>query len=237
MEAVLTEPVETGQENYTANRSKLYSLFAEAFRYPDDGFRRQVKNNDLEHSLSLLIKGLPYRVELDDSSLAPLRMLDDIEDEKIETEFIRLFEAGPGSPPCPLVEGLFREDRKAIFKELILFYNHFGLSYEEGSMEDRPDHLCYELEFLHFLTFKELLSVQKDEDASPYIRAQRDFLERHLISWIGKLLEKINELRENLPDPEDACIEVFEFYRGIIRLLHEFIQKDHGYVNSISRQR
>jgi len=236
MEALLTEPVETGREKYTANRSKLYSLFAEVFRYPDESFRRQAKNNDLENSLTFLIKSLPYRIEPDASLLASLRILDGIEDEEIETEFIRLFEAGPGSPPCPLAEGLFREDRKAIFKELILFYNHFGLSYEEGSMEDRPDHLCYELEFLHFLTFKELLSVQKDEDASPYVRAQRDFLERHLLSWIGKLLEKINELRENLPDPEDACIEVFEFYRGIIHLLHEFIQKDHEYVNSLAKQ-
>ena len=233
MEAVLTEPVQTGDENSTAHRSKLYSLLAEMFRYPDEGFRRQVKNHDLEKALSSLFKGLPYRLELDGAMQASLRILDKIGDEEIETEFIRLFEAGPGSPPCPLVEGLFMDDRKAIFKELILFYNHFGLSYEEGSMEDRPDHLCYELEFLHFLTFKELLSVQNNEDASPYVRAQRDFAERHLLSWIGKLLAKINALSENLPDPEDACIEVFEFYRGNIRLLNEYIKKDHEYINTL----
>ena len=235
MEAVLTEPVQTEVENNTAKRSKLYSLFAEMFRYPDENFRRQVKNRDLENALHSLFNGFPYILELDDGMRSSLRVLDDVEDEEIETEFIRLFEAGPGSPPCPLVEGLFREDRKAIFKELILFYNHFGLSYGEGSMEDRPDHLCYELEFLHFLTFKELLSIQKDEDASPYVRAQKDFIKRHLLSWIGKLLAKISEIKENLPGPGDACIEVFEFYGGNIRLLNRFLEKDYEYIESLKQ--
>ena len=40
--------------------------------------------------------------------------------------------------------------------EVSEFYKHFGLNMnqEEGKRE-LPDHLCAELEFLHFLTFKE----------------------------------------------------------------------------------
>lgn len=236
MEAVLTQPVQTDAEHHTANRSKLYSLLAEVFRYPDDHFRRQVRNGELKNALMALTSKLPYEFELDDADKTSLSAIDGTRDDDVEAEFIRLFEAGPGSPPCPLVEGLFREDRKAIFKELILFYNHFGLSYAEGSMEDRPDHICYEMEFLHFLTFKELLSIQTHADPLAYVRAQKDFLQRHLLSWVGKLEKKIDALNENLPNPDEACIDVFEFYRGMIRVAHRFMRHDYTYVENMIGQ-
>ncbi|MFZ5569958.1 MAG: molecular chaperone TorD family protein [Thermodesulfobacteriota bacterium] len=233
MEALFTDQLKNQAEITTANRSRMYSLIAEIFRYPDEPFRRQAQNGDLEQALGRLTENLPYPFEWREKEKARLRGLATVSDENIEVEFIRLFEAGPGSPPIPLLEGLYREDRQAIFRELILFYNHFGLSYGEGSMEDRPDHICYQMEFLHFLTFKELMALQSDRDVFPYMRAEQDFLERHPLLWTGQLLESCRRLEKNLPDSEDACLEVFHFYEALFQLTHEFLAADCRYLKTL----
>ncbi len=75
-------------------------------------------------------------------------------------------------------------------EELVRFYSYFGLSIEHGSGE-LPDHLGTELEFMHFLTFKELAALQQQSDPAPYRRAQADFLERQLMSWLPLLEERL----------------------------------------------
>ena len=69
----------------------------------------------------------------------------------------------------------------------------FGLSIEQGAGE-LPDHVTTELEFMHFLTFKELVALRQSEDAAPCRRAQADFLERQLVSWLPALEERLQKL-------------------------------------------
>jgi DMSO reductase family type II enzyme chaperone len=71
-------------------------------------------------------------------------------------------------------------------EELTRFYNYFGLSVARGKGE-LPDHVSTELEFMHFLVFKELTALQRGDDPLPYRRAQADFLERQLVSWLPAL--------------------------------------------------
>ncbi len=233
MEAIVTDPLKNQAETTTGSRSRMYSVIAEMFRYPDELFRRQAKSGELEQALRRLTDNLPYPFEWRDTEKTGIRALAGAPDEEIEVEFIRLFEAGPGSPPIPMLEGLYREDRQAIFRELILFYNHFGLSYAEGSMEDRPDHLCYQMEFLHFLTFKELTALQNDRDVFPYLRAEQDFLERHPLVWINLLLENFRRLEKKLPRPEDVCLEVFRFYESAFQLTCRFLTMDRHYIQTL----
>lgn len=233
MAAIQTADFQNQAEMFIAGRSRIYSLFAELFRYPDEMFRRQAKDGTIAKALDSLMSGLPYAVPMDEKNRNDLLAIAEASDDDIEVEYIRLFDAGPGSPPCPLLEGLFRDDRKAILKELILFYNNFGLSYAEGSMEDRPDHICYQMEFLHFLSFKELFAVQNRKDALPYLRAQRDFIARHPLQWIGKLLSKMDQIAANPPDPAAACLPVFTFYRALIRIVHDFLTADRGYLEKL----
>ena len=81
--------------------------------------------------------------------------------------------------------------------EVSEFYNCFGLrmSQEEGKREF-PDHICAELEFMHFLTFKEAHAT--GESSSEYLLAQKDFLGRHLIQWIPKFCSDLQDL-QSLP--------------------------------------
>jgi DMSO reductase family type II enzyme chaperone len=75
-------------------------------------------------------------------------------------------------------------------EEVIRFYNYFGLSMAETPRE-LPDHLTTELEFLHFLTFREAEALQRGETADSYRRAQRDFIARHPGRWIPKLRQRL----------------------------------------------
>jgi len=233
MEAIQSIDFQTQAEIFIATRSRLYSLIAEFFRYPDKMFRDQARDRSIEKAVEGLFSGLPYDMQWPEQERIAFRALEPVSDEDIEVEFVRLFEAGPGSPPCPLVEGLFRDDRKAILKELILFYNNFGLSYAEGSMEDRPDHICYQMEFMHFLSFKELHAIQHQKDANPYLRAQKDFLLRHPLKWIGLLFEKMKQIAMNPPDSEVACLPVFGFYLALIRVTERFLAADCDYLEKL----
>jgi DMSO reductase family type II enzyme chaperone len=231
MEEIWSRQLETDKEKRSGNRSRLYAILAEAYRYPDASFRRQAKQGELAEALETLLARLPYPSSLEEGERNGLRLPARAEDEEIEVEFIRLFESGPGGPPCPLVEGAWREDRKVVLKELILFYNHFGLSYAEGAQDERPDHVCLEMEFLHYLTFKEVQAMQTGSDPSGYRRAQRDFLERHPLFWMKKALERLEKIVERLP--EDACREAILFYRELLKFTCRFLGGEHAYLQTL----
>jgi DMSO reductase family type II enzyme chaperone len=231
MENIQTQPFGTDEEKRSATRSRLYSIWAEVFRYPDEAFRGQVKQGKIVEALESLLAELPYPFSLEEEETKALRLPGPVKEEDMEVEFVRLFESGPGGPPCALVEGAWREDRKVVLKELILFYNHFGLSYAEGAQDERPDHLCLEMEFLHYLTFKEVHALQTGADPSSYRRAQRDFLERHPLGWLGQVSERLEKILERVP--EDACREVILFYRGLVDLVRRFLAEERSYLETL----
>ena len=90
-------------------------------------------------------------------------------------ELFDLFEVGASGPPCALYGGLHSEARMKTMEEALRFYHHFGLTLSEAARE-LPDHLSTQLEFLHFLAFREAEALDSGLDAGPYRRAQRDFV-------------------------------------------------------------
>jgi DMSO reductase family type II enzyme chaperone len=77
-------------------------------------------------------------------------------------------------------------------EEAVRFYNHFGLSMAESPRE-LPDHIMTQLEFLHFLAFREAEALEGDDDPSPFQRAQRDFVSRHPGRWVPRLRERLDQ--------------------------------------------
>jgi len=216
-------------------RADMYAIFCDMYRYPDDMTRIYIRNGEFKTNLLQIIEKLPYAFVLDNQEIEALNYSQDLKDEDIEIEFIRLFESGPGNPPCPMVEGIHleKEDgRKSIFKDLILFYNHFGLSYAEGNTEDRPDHLIYELEFLHYLAFLELTAMQQGHDMAPLRRAQIDFLERHPARWTGLIAQRVKDIEAGLK--EGVNKDVIAFYRNVILLTDRFVRYDLDYLKAIT---
>jgi len=223
-EAFQTGPLSTDKERQGAARSNMYALLADVFRYPDAAFRSFARNGELTDSLKNIITALPFLYELSDQEAKALLIPETLSDDDFEAEFIRLFEAGPGDPPCSLVEGKHNKDanRRAIFEDLIRFYNHFGLSYKEGPQEDRPDHISFELEFMHYLAFLTLRAVQENKSTHGYLQAQKDFLEHHLYKWAPKLAERMQEIVAEIGTPDAVVV----FYDGLTHILDRFIAAD-----------
>ncbi len=182
------DSLNTPEEIAAAARSRLYRLLADGLAYPDREFFADLQTGRYRDDVQDTCQALPYGLQPHAAALVASGDYTDF-----QSEYLRLFEAAMGMPPCPLYSGLFRGGRKAVMEELTRFYNFFGLSIEEGGGE-LPDHVITELEFMHFLTFKELSALHRGEDETPYRRAQADFLERQLVSWLPALETRLQRL-------------------------------------------
>ena len=206
----------TAEELATAARSRLYRLLVQGWGYPDRALFGALAGGGFRREAEEAWRELPFDLE---PALDGLTAAGDYVD--FQADHLRLFEVGLGSPPCPLYSGLYRGGRKAVMEELTRFYNYFGLSLERGRGE-LPDHLTTELEFMHFLTFKELWALHEGQDPSPYRRAQVDFLERQLVSWLPQLQARLEAL------------EPPAFYRALLLTTAAFAAADVPYLRAMS---
>lgn len=179
-------------------RSNLYRLLSKGFRYPSPLMYKTFQNGEFFTELWDNISSLPH---LEEIRVMKNRMfikaegnLKDITYEDFEVKFVETFDAGP---ICPPYEGFYRDEpRTAIMLEISEFYRYFGLVMrQEEDKREFPDHISAELEFIHFLTFKEaeILRNCKDENPNEYLLAQKDFLERHLIKWVPEFCRKLQK--------------------------------------------
>lgn len=170
-----------------AARSRAWGAFAELFEYPDAELYEAVCSGTLVQALKDVLGAV-------DSSLVEgcgwEALTQAGEKDDLAVEFTRLFDVGAGGPPCPLYGGLYVGARMKTMEEVVRFYNHFGLTVSESPRE-LPDHVTTELEFLHFLAFREAQAIEQGAEPDPFRRAQRDFIARHLGRWVPKLRAKL----------------------------------------------
>lgn len=104
-------------------------------------------------------------------------------------------------------------------EEVVRFYEYFGLT---TSAEDpRPaDHLATELEFMKYLTFKEAVSTSPRLQTS-YRRAQHDFLDRQLTSWVPKLVERTRSA------------DTWPYWQWVAETVGGFVAADSNYVAGV----
>lgn len=103
-------------------------------------------------------------------------------------------------------------------EDLVRFYEYFGLRTNAG---DHPDHLCAELDFVHYLAFKEAAALAHDLPVADLIRAQHDFLDRHLCRWLPRLRSRLEDGRSIEP-----------VYVYLASLAEEFCRQDRAYLKS-----
>jgi DMSO reductase family type II enzyme chaperone len=193
-------------------RSRLYRLVGHAFAFPDAALYQEFAGGAWRREVVETLTALPFSLDLADLSLTPA----EITSQELQSEYVRLFEVGlMGGPPCSLFAGHHERDRLRMMEELLRFYNFFGLSLAQGTM---PDHLSAELEFMYFLTFGEAEAIREGGDRGSYLRAERDFLERHLGRFLAQLLDKV-QAQKPLP-----------FLESLVGLGYRLTQGDHGYV-------
>lgn len=189
MSGEMLEGIDDLDARRAAARSRVYRWFAQAFEYPDEDFSKAIRSGAFRRGLRQVLDAVEPGLA---RGIAWKRLAESGEADALELEYTRLFDVGIGGPPCPLYGGLYGGDRMKVMEEAVRFYNHFGLTISETRRE-LPDHLVTQLEFLHFLTFREAQALEQGGDASPLRRAQRDFVARHPGRWLPRLRERLKQ--------------------------------------------
>lgn len=182
--------LENAAGHLAAARSRTYQLLGAAFAFPDQDFFVAARDASFAGAVAEACRGLPHqlgdpeRLRIDDADGSYL---------EFESEYIRLFDLGPAGPPCPLYGGLYGGgDRMKVMEDATRFYNFFQLRLASDRRE-LPDHITTELEFLHYLTFREAQVCQDGGNPGSLRRAEHDFLARHLCKWVPQLHARVEK--------------------------------------------
>jgi DMSO reductase family type II enzyme chaperone len=141
--------------------------------------------------------------------------------EQLKREYSGLFEVGSDGPPVPIREDLHREQSAGVREGIVRFYDFFGYGLSD-SFAWAPDHLSVELEFMHFLAYNE--AEKSGADALSCQLAQFDFAERHLVSWVPELADRI------------ATQQPDAFYGKVLRSVSEFLLTDFAWQHTTIEQ-
>jgi DMSO reductase family type II enzyme chaperone len=208
--------LDTASEPVTASRSRLYQLLALAFAFPDEDFFSAVADGTFAAAVAQACAALPYDLHgltgLDFGGAATSY-------GDFESEFIRLFDVGVAGPPCPLYGGVYIGDRMKNMEDATRFYNFFHLRLSP-QMHELPDHITTELEFLHYLTFRETELRQQGRDPGSLLRAERDFLVRHLCKWVPRMQARL---------AKQQCLP---FFPALVRFALAFFNADQQYATA-----
>jgi DMSO reductase family type II enzyme chaperone len=183
------------QAAVAAARSLIYQTLKWAFSLPEDRMLVRLQSDQFSKAIKSAVSRLPssYDQAALQSAWSDVRcaMTAFPRLQDYEAEYLRLFEVGIPSAPCPLYESAYgRGDRREVMEELARFYNYFGLSLGQKAKE-MPDHLRVELEFLHYLTYLEAQASEEGQPTAGLRRAQRDLYQRHLDAWMPRLWAKL----------------------------------------------
>ncbi len=206
----LTAAVEDASARAAGSRSRLYLLLAGAFGFPDEELYGAIRDGSLATAIAELCASLPYALAPSDpGGLATA----DADYVGHESEYIRLFDVGAAGPPCPLYGGTYLGDRMKVMEDAVRFYNFFGL-HLSPEMNELPDHVTTQLEFLHYLTFREAETREQGGDPSSLLRAEQDFLERHPARWVPRLRERLEK--------QNGC----RFFESLATFAVDFFEAD-----------
>jgi DMSO reductase family type II enzyme chaperone len=206
----------------SAARSGGYALLAAGIEYPYPDRLAALGGGAWAENLRAAVAAHP-RSDLCQAFDPDAVARPEADGETLQVEYTRLFDVGgPGGPPCPLYGGTYGGDRMKTMEEVVRFYRYFGLRPDE-EMREPPDHLATELEFLHFLTYRETQSLLSGDDPAPLRRAEKDFLERHPGRWVPKLLARLDRQ------------EPHRFYGALFRGLGLFLLAEDAYLRDILR--
>jgi len=211
-------------EDRAGARSALYRLLGDSFNFPTLDFYKVVESGEFFATIRSLSNPLAHL----GSAQSLEEQLNGVtaDFEEFCAEYVRLFDVGSvrGKPPCPLYGGEYAlRPRLDVMEELVRFYGFFDLALSEQDRE-LPDHLSVELEFLHYLAFRESDALDRGVDPSSYQRAQADFIERHAGQWLPIMLGKL-ETQTPLP-----------FFAGLVSLTTDLLRADLGYLRSTLRR-
>ena len=155
--------------------------------------------------------GLLARVGLGEALDALLTEVGSADLQQLQSEYSGLFEVGSEGPPVPIREDLQTGQRAGTREDVVRFYDYFGYVLDE-KFSWQPDHLSLELEFMHYLCFRE--TEQGGGMCCPTSWHRLDFAERHLLSWVPRFAAQVEKHASG------------SLYARVVAALRDFIEED-----------
>jgi putative dimethyl sulfoxide reductase chaperone len=204
-------------EQLTA-RGELYGLLALGFYYPETKLYESWCNGEFFQQIkSAVACAAPEMSEtLEDKFLDQLELNCDF--KEFESLYLSAFETDLPKRSVSLYGGTYVKGGKSeLLLELKSFYSNFGLaiSKDYSELEDR---ITAELEFMQFLAMKQ---TQDGITQAPYIRAQCDFIDRHLNPWMPRLQHEVRKRK------------IAPFYIALTDLTAAYIAADREYLKGL----
>jgi len=201
----------TADNAITLKRSHAWGFLTAAMEYPEGELAALIRAGDIEKKARELFCDIYPELaeEINWNALS-----DAGKDDELSVEYTRLFDVGGSDGPfCCLNSGAIKGDsRMALLEELVRFYNYFGLTAAETVANELPDHLSTQFEFMHYLSHREAECAEAGESGDDYLRAQRDFLNRHPNSWVSLLNDRLKEHKAPA------------YYQALGELMHRYVQ-------------
>ncbi len=187
-------------------RSKLYLLLSWSYLYPeDDEFLDYLQSGELAEdgraALDSLRAALPTPIDQETEEVLQgiAGHFDAVENwvsseginwdiQDLRDEHRRVF-SNVIALDCPPYETLFGNDhvfgQSYVMGDIAGFYSAFGVQLAQD-IHERLDHLAVELEFLHFLAYKESYALCHDgpEKLKTVIEAEKKFVKEHVGRWV-----------------------------------------------------
>lgn len=173
-----------------AARCNVYKGLAECYYLPHEGLTGRIK--ELENQLGCLESEALSHV---------LFMRNEVQDgeglEALKVEFAKLF-VGPYRLLAPPYGSVYLEgERKAMGNSTMNVKEHYrnaGLDIADN-FRDAPDHIAAELEFMHFLVFREMEAIRNNdsEETAEQLFNQKIFLETHLGAWVQDFCRSVEQ--------------------------------------------
>ncbi len=194
-------------------RTLIYKLLSSAFYPPEEMLLEDVLGR-LRSALDALEPGL-LAEELDRMA----GYLQDLEEPvELAVEYTRLFR-GPVKAEAYPYESMYvdGEIMGPATLDVSRRYAEAGVSVSDD-FKDLPDHVSAELEFMYYLTARELEARQRDDEGEAVhfqVLAQA-FLRDHLVRWVPEFADRILRSASN------------PFYLSLARITKEFVARESG---------
>ncbi len=190
------------------SRSTVYELLSYCYGEPETGFLDFMKDGGFFENM---INGLRFHPQLRKGILEDLHTMID-EAIRIDMEaLVRNYNIIVSPEKNLLYEGNYHHPFNAYeeMADIAGFYRAFGFDFNN----ERPDHICLELEFMRILSLKEAMALQEgnEERLEITLEAEKGFLLSHLSRWT----EALHEMTEAIP-----------FYGTLGRFLRKWIEME-----------
>ncbi|MBW2600841.1 MAG: molecular chaperone TorD family protein [Deltaproteobacteria bacterium] len=201
---------------YEKARSSAYKGLAECYHMPGSGLNKTLIQ--LERQLEALgSEASPHITLMRSECIGRGNEIDDL-----CVDFAKLF-VGPYALLAPPYGSVYLDGERKIMggstMDVRIRYANAGLELS-AHFKEPPDHIAAELEFMHFLIFKEIeATLRYDMDRTiKYLDQQEAFLENHLAAWVPQFARHVVENANT------------DFYKHLAQATDLFIKHEYDHI-------